>query len=226
MEATTILRLRMAFAPLPNGRYNFPLFMPLRNGISEVTMMSRRSPLPLFLLAAALTLAAGPPDYKSPGKDWGKGPVKWIMTTDEEKAWKGLRTDEERATFVKAFWEKRDPTPGTPENEYEDIFWKKAESADKQFTTQADVGFRSDMGRVFLLLGPPAKVDKDAKSHSIWKYEPTEINGIKETFELVFAPGLQTPLLLDRKKLEEYVKAHPETMGIGWRIPVRPASAH
>src|SRR6266487_2166195 len=99
----------MEFDPLPNGRYNFALCMTLRYGISEVTMMIRRSHLPFLLLAAALTLAAGPPDYKSPGKDWGKGPAKWIMTDAEEKEWKKLHTDEERASFVKAFWDKRAP---------------------------------------------------------------------------------------------------------------------
>jgi GWxTD domain-containing protein len=208
------------FDPLPNGRYNFAPFRTLRYGTSEVTMKSRRSRIPLYFLAAAITLGAGAVDYKVPNKDWGKGPVKWIMTDAEEKAWKGLKTDEERAAFVKTFWEKRDPTPGTPENEYETIFWKKAEAADKQFTTQADVGYRTDKGRVFLLIGGPTKEEKDAKGRTVWKFEPNEITGIKEPFELVFAPGLQTPLLLDRKKLEEYVKAHPETTGIGWKIPV------
>jgi len=205
---------------VPNGRYNFAPFRTLRYGISEVTMKSRRSRIPLYFLAAAITLGAGAVDYKLPNKDWGKGPVKWIMTDAEEEAWKGLKTDEERAAFVKAFWEKRDPTPGTPENEYETIFWKKAEAADKQFKTEADVGYRTDKGRVFLLIGGPTKEEKDAKGRTVWKFEPNEITGIKEPFELVFAPGLQTPLLLDRKKLEEYVKAHPETTGIGWKIPV------
>src|SRR5512132_2312602 len=104
----------MMFDPSPNGRYNLAPCMKRHHGISEVTMKSRRSSLPILLLAASLTLAAGPVDYKSPTKDWAKGPVKWIMTADEEKEWKKLRTDEERAAFVKAFWDKRDPTPGTP----------------------------------------------------------------------------------------------------------------
>ena len=215
----------MAFDPLPNGRYNFAPYMTRPYGISEVTMMIRRSPLPLLVLAAALTLAAGPPDYKSPGKDWGKGPVKWIMTDAEEKDWKKLRTDEERVPFVKAFWEKRDPTPGTPENEYEAIFWKRVGEADKAFTTQTTTGSLTDMGRVFLLLGPYAKQDKDTKSRVIWSYEPNEITGIKEKFDLFFAQGMIDKLLLDRKKLDEYVKAHPETTGIGWKIPAPPAIA-
>ena len=188
-------------------------------------MKSRRSTMPFFLLAALLTLAAAPPDYKVPGKDWGKGPVKWIMTADEEKEWKKLKTDEERAPFVKAFWEKRDPTPGTPENEFALIFWKKVEEADKRFTTQTDAGFLTDMGRVFLLLGPPAKADKDARGRNIWSYEPNAVTGIKAKFDLMFAQGMLAPLLLDRKKLEEYVKAHPETLGIGWKLPAPSAIA-
>ncbi len=182
--------------------------------------ISPRSRLWLLSLTAALALAAGPPDYKTPGKDWGKGPVKWIMTDSEEKDWKKLRTDEERAAFVKAFWDKRDPTPGTPANEYEALFWKKVEEADKMLKTKvADYGSLTDMGRVYLLLGPYTKQDKDSRGHTIWIYEPSEITGIKTRLELVFASGSLTPLLLDRKKLEEYAAAHPETRGIGWKIP-------
>ena len=182
--------------------------------------ISPRFRLASLVLAGILSLAAGPPDYKTPGKDWGKGPVKWIMTDEEEKEWKKLRTDEERAAFVKSFWEKRDPTPGTPENEYQVIFWKKVEEAEKAFKTQTtDYGSLTDRGRVYLLIGPPAKMDKDTRGHIIWIYEPNEILGITTRFELMFAAGQQNPLLLDRKRLEEYVAAHPETRGIGWKIP-------
>ena len=182
-------------------------------------MTIRRSKFTPLVAAAFLTLAAGPPDWKTPNKDWAKGPVKWIMTEDEEKEWKKLRTDEDRATFAKSFWERRDPTPGTPENEYEAIFWRKVEEADKRFSSQTDPGCLTDMGRVFLLLGPPTKPDKDARGRNIWGYEPNPITGIKEKFELIFAQGMLSPLLLDRKRLDEYVKAHPETRGIGWKIP-------
>src|SRR3989442_12083816 len=102
------------------------------HGSHEVTMtMSPRFRLVSLVLAGILAMAAGPPDYKTPGKAWGKGPVRWIMTDDEEKEWKKLRTDEERAAFVTSFWEKREPRPGTPRNEYETIFWRKVEEADK-----------------------------------------------------------------------------------------------
>jgi len=181
--------------------------------------MSRRFESCLLLIAAAVALAAGPPDYKSPGKDWGKGPVKWIMSDDEEKEWKKLRTDEERAAFVKTFWEKRDPTPGTPENEFAALFWKKVEEADKRFKSITDPGCLTDMGRTYLLLGPPGKADKDTRGRNIWTYDPGGPGGIQAHLELMFAGGGAAPLLLDRKKLEEYVSTHPDTRGIGWKIP-------
>jgi len=181
--------------------------------------ISPRFRLASLLLAALPLLAAGPPDYKSPGKDWGKGPVKWIMSDDEEKEWKKQRTDEERAAFVKAFWEKRDPTPATPQNEFEDDYWKKVELADKTFKPIAGTGCMTDMGHVFLLLGSPTKSDKDSRNRFIWTYDPSGVSGIKTRLELMFAAGSSSPLLLDRKKVDEYVAAHPDVRGIGWKIP-------
>ncbi len=173
----------------------------------------------LLSLVAVLLPAAGPPDFKTPGKDWGKGPARWIMSDDEEKDWKKLRTDDERAAFAKAFWEKRDPTPGTPENEFEAIFWRKVEQADKTLKSMTEPGCLSDMGRTYMLLGSPTKADKDARGRFIWIFEPSETTGVKEHLELMFAPATAAPLLLDRKKLDAYVSSHPETRGIGWKIP-------
>ncbi len=182
--------------------------------------------LPILLLALTLgpsSRAAEAPDYTVPNKDWLKGPARIIATDDEEKEFKKLKTDEERAEFAKKFWEKRDPTPGTPENEYQVIFWKRVESADKKFKSNmsSKPGSQTDMGRAFLLLGPPTSVDKDAKDYSIWTFEPSDVNGITQHLTLRFAPSdTGAPLLLDRKTLEQYVAAHQETRGIGWKVPV------
>src|SRR5437773_2138570 len=173
----------------------------------------------LMMLAAPL-LAAEPPNWKVPDKNWVKGPVGWIMTEDEQKEFKKLHTDEERAAFAKTFWEKRDPTPGTHANEFELLFWKKVESADKAYASITRPGSLTDMGKTFLLLGPPSKSDHDARGRSIWTYEPSEATGMKAHLELHFAPNDTGPLLLDRKDLETYVAAHPDSLGIGWKIPV------
>jgi GWxTD domain-containing protein len=188
-------------------------------------MMRRAALLSVLYLLAFPALAGDPVDYKKPDRNWAKGPVRWIMSEEEEKEFKKLRTDEERGAFVKAFWEKRDPTPGTPENEFELLFWKKVEQADESFKSQTTQGCLTDRGRVFTLLGGPTKQSTDARGRLVWTFEPNESTGIRTRLDLVFAQGSLSPLLLDRKVLEEYLAAHPEPRGIGWKIPPPPPLA-
>ena len=186
-------------------------------------MSRQRSAIVVATLAAAATLSAAPPDWRQPTKEWPKGPVRWLLTEEEEKQVKTIKADAERAAFVKAFWEKRDPTPGTPVNEFEVIFWKKVEEATKGFaSTGGDPGWLTDRGRVFLLLGNPTKMETDSRGRIVWTFEPSELTGIKEKMTLTFAVSSTAILLLDRKSLEKYVEAHPETRGVGWKLPPAP----
>src|SRR5712692_7053448 len=179
----------------------------------------------LFLLALPAR-AAEPTDYKTPDKDWARGPVQWILSDDELKEFKRLKTDEERAAFVKAFWEKRDPTPGTPDNEYEIDFWKRVEAADKTFKSMNKPGSLTDKGRVFILLGVPTKTDTDSKGYSIWSYDLAESGGATVHLDLRFAQSDTggSWMLLDHKDADRYVATHPQTRGIGWKMPA-PAAA-
>jgi len=210
-----------AFDARDRGRYNpRPSGMTSRPIDAEVKMTFRIAVL-LSGLALAITLvgaATGPHDWKAPDKDWAKGPVRWIMSDEEEKEFKKLRTDEERAAFATAFWEKRDPTPGTANNEYRLIFWQRVEGADRAYKDIIREGSLTDLGRVFILLGPPMSMRKDSR-YTYWAYEPSEVSGITESMEFSFAPVDTGVLLRSPKVLESYVAAHPETRGIGWRLP-------
>jgi len=170
------------------------------------------------LLITAVGAATGDHDWKNPDKDWAKGPVRWIMSDDEEKDYKKLRTDEERQAFAQAFWDKRDPTPGTPDNEYTLVFWQRVEGADRAYKDIIREGSLTDLGRVFILLGPPTAMRKDSR-YTYWSYEPSEVTGITESLEFSFAPVETGVLLRSPKTLEGYLAAHPETRGIGWKIP-------
>src|SRR5258708_37675126 len=48
---------------------------------------------------------------------WITRDVAYIITDEERQAFKRLQNDEEREQFVEQFWLRRDPTPGTAENE-------------------------------------------------------------------------------------------------------------
>ncbi|HEV7920664.1 MAG TPA: GWxTD domain-containing protein [Thermoanaerobaculia bacterium] len=88
-------------------------------------------------------------------QEWGKGPAQWLMTHEEERAWGQLRTDQEANDFVDLFWARRDPTPGTERNEFKEEFDRRVASADRQFRTDRKRGAMSDMGRVYIVIGPP-----------------------------------------------------------------------
>jgi GWxTD domain-containing protein len=86
---------------------------------------------------------------------WASGPVRYLMTDAEKKEWDRITSPIERAAFVTSFWQRRDPNPSTPENEYRIEFECRVAFADKRFRTGETAGMRTDRGLVFVLLGPP-----------------------------------------------------------------------
>lgn len=88
-------------------------------------------------------------------KEWRNGPAQWIMTSEEMKAWKALQTDEQASDFIDLFWVRRDPTKGTPKNEYRDEFLARVKGSDAEFSEGRRKGSMTDRGRVFIVLGNP-----------------------------------------------------------------------
>lgn len=105
-------------------------------------------------------LSAIPANNGSP--DWAEGPVKFLMTEEEKRAFRALSDDDARRSFVNEFWLKRDAEPNTPANEFQVEFYRRAQYADAAFSTEAVRGSLSDRGMVFVLLGPPSYVGRAA----------------------------------------------------------------
>src|SRR5262245_35664367 len=83
-----------------------------------------------------------------------EGPVRYLLTKDEDDAYRLLKTDEERAEFIRTFWASRDPDATTPENEYRTLFYARVAEADRVFTDSTKPGWKTDRGKIFILLGP------------------------------------------------------------------------
>lgn len=80
----------------------------------------------------------------------------WLMSRPEREIYAHLADDAARGEFIRDFWEKRDPTPGTPENEFRDDFRRRAEFAERWFREPGSAGgWESDRGRILLTLGFP-----------------------------------------------------------------------
>ena len=128
---------------------------------------ARRSLLPAVLAAATFlfgSAAIAADSWDAPDAKWRSGPVKWLLSREEDQAFKKFKTDEERTAFVEEFWAKRDPSAGTPENEYRVAFYKLAREAAEQFSEDGGKGWQDDRGRVFILFGPPDEHTEDTSS--------------------------------------------------------------
>lgn len=114
----------------------------------------------LLVLGSAASAAAAPSDFSELYREWAAGPVKHLMTSAEEKLWQSLSSDEQAEQFVRLFWAQRDPTPGTELNEFRREFEQRAAFADQEFSTEDTKGSLTDRGMVFVLLGPPKRIQR------------------------------------------------------------------
>jgi GWxTD domain-containing protein len=91
-------------------------------------------------------------------KKWVNEDVRWIITDEELSAWKKLTTNTERDNFIEAFWQRRDPTPDTGENEYKDEHYRRIAWANEHFAAGVP-GWRTDRGRMYIMYGKPDSID-------------------------------------------------------------------
>jgi len=91
-------------------------------------------------------------------KKWLEEDVIWIITDEERAAFKQLSNDEERDNFIEAFWQRRDPTPDTEENEYKEEHYQRIAYANEHFAAGVP-GWRTDRGRVYIVYGKPDEIE-------------------------------------------------------------------
>lgn len=116
----------------------------------------------LGVIALVFIAAATEAQLSKAAQEWRKGPEKFLLTDAEEKAWKSVKTDEDAANFIDLFWARRDPTAGTPRNEFREEFLTRVRYADASFNERRRRGALSERGQVYILLGPPEEGSLDA----------------------------------------------------------------
>ncbi|MCK7479399.1 MAG: GWxTD domain-containing protein [Candidatus Moduliflexus flocculans] len=190
---------------------------------------SMRRPIRLALLGLAL-LAALPAAAQKPNvKDLAPRFRQWLdlvayhIQPVEKDVFMKLTSDRDRDVFVETFWKQRDPTPGTPENEYRDELVKRFKYCNEFYgrgTTRE--GWKTDMGRIHMILGPPASVEHFEASIGLvpcysWSFYGDARRDLPPQFYLLFYqrggvgefklydPVTDGPsrLLLDQKKIDD-----------------------
>lgn len=99
--------------------------------------------------------------------------LRYIATPDEMRQLLGALPEERRARWHQ-FWKRRDPSPGTRRNEWEEEYLRRVAHANREFGNVRQTGWQSDRGRVYILHGPPDEVQRsvapDGSSSETWHY--------------------------------------------------------
>jgi len=118
----------------------------------------------LLLLSLALFLASScaPPPLATPPLDAPAlrflEQISYIITPQEERIFREI-PPEDRGKFIEEFWRRRDPNPETEANEFRQAYYTRMAIADKAFRAGIP-GWKTDRGRIYILLGPPTDVIK------------------------------------------------------------------
>lgn len=118
--------------------------------------------------------------------------VEYIITKAEREAFLKMNSNEMRDLFIKNFWEIRDPTQGTPKNEFRDEHYQRLEYANKFLGRETfRAGWRTDRGRTYILLGEPRDIQRfydTGRTYpcELWFYEAGGKPGLPPFFYLIF----------------------------------------
>jgi GWxTD domain-containing protein len=113
---------------------------------------------PMLMAQAPVPAAPEQTEVGRAYQKWLKEEVVYIITDQERAAFKALATDQEREKFIEQFWLRRDPTPGTPENEFRDEHDRRIAYANSRFTAEIP-GWKTDRGRIYIQYGPPDEIE-------------------------------------------------------------------
>jgi len=98
----------------------------------------------------------------------------YIAKPEEINYIKSASDDAEKERRFLEFWRKKDPTPNTLKNELMEEYYGRVKYANEHFGHYIE-GWKTDMGMVYIIFGPPSSVDRhpfdiDSKPYEIWYY--------------------------------------------------------
>jgi GWxTD domain-containing protein len=156
--------------------------------------MRKAARILLVVASAAFSLSFGF-SQKTPlsakHQAWLEDEVAYIITPVEREVFKKLDTDADRESLIEEFWRQRDPTPGTPRNEFKDEHDRRLAFADKTFSKGVPFkGRKTERGRIYIILGPPVDVQRimanDVEPMEIWTFQGNPAFGQVPLYRILF----------------------------------------
>jgi GWxTD domain-containing protein len=107
---------------------------------------------------------------------WRDGPVRLLLTPEEYERFGGLDTDDGRRAFIEEFWREVDAAPDGGGRNFRATFERRCAVADERYPTIHVPGWRTDRGRVYILLGEPKAIRHEsaglkAVDKEVWVYD-------------------------------------------------------
>jgi GWxTD domain-containing protein len=171
----------------------------------------------ILIATAAAALAAWQAEPSRPAQEqanresrfikWLNEDVIYLINDAERAAFQRLITDEEREKFIEQFWLRRDPTPGTPENELKAEHYRRIAYANQRWAGSIP-GWRTDRGRIYIRYGMPDQIES-RPTGGPGHFPPSErwlyhhIEGIGDEVEVEF---------VDRTGNGDFQISHPKSM--------------
>jgi GWxTD domain-containing protein len=161
--------LRVPHATLPLGDYTLtlravPVSVPLDSAVETARAITAK-----LVMVRWFGLPRSVADL-----DLAIDQLRYVAKEGEISALREAPTPEEKQKLFLEFWKKRDPNPNTPRNEKMEEFYARVQYANKHFKHYIE-GWRTDMGMIYIMFGPPNNVDRhpfelDSKPYEVWSY--------------------------------------------------------
>jgi len=146
----------------------------------------------LLIPAFSISKEKSDKDLSEKHRKWLEEDVLYIITSTEKKVFSQLESDKEREMFIKAFWTHRDPTSGTQENEFKEEHYRRIQYANYNLGRNTPgPGWKTDRGRMYIILGEPRDVERHTGEAGIyktevWFYQVLTQYGLPPAFNLIF----------------------------------------
>lgn len=141
--------------------------------------------------------------------------VTYIASQSEKSRWDDLNGKEAKRKFLYDFWERRDTVRTTRRNEFKKIYYKRIEQASRKFGKYRE-GWKTDKGRVYVLYGAPADIERHPNVRNTVPYEIWHYDNIEGGVKFVFA---------DFSGLDSYRLIHSDKRGeltnFNWKQEIR-----